>query len=139
MAPTYTTQAAFEEYVPGWVTDNPGELEKLLERAERDVDAFLGPIRPRPETGLKFDPTLFAHDWERTALSNAVCAQAFFRLGQGEAALAIGRTTKSEKGPDFEAQYTDTGTAAAGSLIGPMVRTELAPIRHLRRLTAQLT
>lgn len=138
MALIYATTADFVAYVPGWVTDSEEALEALLERAQRDVDAFLGPIPQDLETGLKLDPADL-RDWEAKALSNAVCAQAEYRLGAGEQSLATGRAKKVEKGPDFEAQYSDTGAAAAGSLIGPKVRIELGPIRHLRRLSARLT
>lgn len=136
MAATYTSNSDFEAYVPGWVTDSPTALTALLERAERDVDAFLGPLPTRSATGLKLDPTAL-QDWEAAALSRAVCAQAEYRLLTGEAKLAGGGIVKREKGPDFEREFdTSTGTGSPGSsLIAPKVRVELAPIRHLRRLT----
>lgn len=136
MAATYTSNSDFEAYVPGWVTDSPSALTAFLERAERDVDAFLGPIPTRSATGLKLDPAAL-QDWEAAALSRAVCAQAEYRLLAGESKLAGGGIVKREKGPDFEREYdTSTGTGSPGSsLIGPKVRVELAPIRHLRRLT----
>lgn len=135
---TYASNSDFEAYVPGWVTDNADELTKLLDRAERDVDGILGPIPRNPETGLKLDPDDLK-DWEKAALANAVCAQAEYRLSIGEAALATGRSKKAEKGPDFEVQYGDMGTTATGSLIGPKVKLELEPIRHLRRLSGVLS
>lgn len=133
--PTYTSQADFEAYVAGWETTDAGALAILLERAERDVDSYLGPLQPRLEDGLKLDPSQL-RDWEAEALSRAVCAQAEYLFVRGPLAMVAGRITKTEEGPDFKAEYEDTGAAATGSLIGPRVAVELAPIRHLRRLTA---
>lgn len=131
----YTTNAKFEAYVPGWVTDSSVALTALLVRAQRDVDAILGPISRSAETGLKFDPDAL-RDWEAEALSNAVCAQAEFRLSTDEASLAAGRSTKREKGPDFEVEYSDAAAnGAAPARYGQKVQIELEPIRHLRRLT----
>lgn len=135
MALVYTTQSDFEGYVAGWETTDAGALAILLERAQRDVDNYLGPLQPRLEDGLKLDPTIL-EDWEADALSRAVCAQAEYLFVRGPQATVAGRVVKDEEGPDFKAQYEDTGAAAAGSLIGPRVAIELAPIRHLRRLTA---
>ncbi len=135
---TYTSAADFEAYVEGWVTDNGDALARLLQRAERDVDAILGPI-PRQQTsttGLKLDPTVL-RAWEARALSRAVCAQAEWRFYRGEAELAAGRQTKTEKGPDFEVTYGDADSAASG-LYAPKLRVELEPIAHLRRLSARL-
>lgn len=136
---TYTSQADFEAYVEGWVTDNPDALARLLQRAERDVDAILGPI-PRSAvttTGLKLAPASL-RTWEAAALSRAVCAQAEWRFYRGEAELAAGRQTKTEQGPDFKVEYGDAESAASG-LYGPKLRVELEPIAHLRRLSARLT
>ena len=80
---TYATQEEFEAYVPGWVTDNPDELEKVLERAERDIDMALGRYGPvDSETGLKLAPSTL-EEWRRRALSNATCAQAYYRIIKG--------------------------------------------------------
>lgn len=135
MALKYTTQSDFEDYVAGWETTDAAALAILLERAQRDVDNYLGPLQPRSEDGLKLDPTIL-EDWEAAALSNAVCAQAEYLFVRGPQAMVAGRITTDEEGPDFKASYQDTGAAAAASLIGPRVAVELAPIRHLRRLTA---
>jgi len=135
---TYTSAADFEAYVEGWVTDNPDALARLLQRAERDVDAILGPVprRQLSTTGLKLDPTVL-RDWEARALSRAVCAQAEWRFYRGEAELAAGRQTKIEQGPDFKVEYADGDTKASG-LYAPKLRVELEPIAHLRRLSARL-
>src|SRR4051812_25054615 len=60
-------------------------VERLLERAERDVDAVVGPW-PRFTTGLKFDPAQL-DVVQRAALARATCAAAEFRLVIGEDAL----------------------------------------------------
>jgi hypothetical protein len=43
---TYATQADFELYVEGWVTTDAAALERLLLRAERDVDRLLPHYTP---------------------------------------------------------------------------------------------
>lgn len=136
--PTYTTAEAFEEYVEGWTTTNPDALNRLLERAERDVDALLGPRTPRTDTGLKLDPSAL-RTFERTALSRAVCAQAEYRFRVGEDTLAGGGAPAGStiKGPDFEVR-TEAGASSSGPRIGAAVATELEPIAHLRVLTAGL-
>lgn len=135
----YTTNAAFEAYVPGWVTDNADALEQLLIRAQRDVDAVLGPIPRNYTTGLKLLPSSL-RTWEAEALSNAVCAQAEFRLAVGETGLAAGRATKTEEGPDFKVEYSDAAAQGGATIrIGGKVPIELEPIRHLRCLAATLT
>lgn len=140
--PTYAQAADVEAYIEGWVTGDPDELDRDLERAERDVDSVLGPIpiAVNSTTGLKLDPTILT-DWEAAALARAVCAQFEYRYHQGAATLAAGRVTKTEKGPEFEVTYQDAPASAGGGplLIGSRVRIELEPIRHLRRLRARLT
>lgn len=59
--------------------------ERLLERAQRDVDAVVGPW-PRFSNGLKFDPTQL-DVVQADALNRATCAAAEFRLQLGEATL----------------------------------------------------
>lgn len=134
----YTSNAAFEAYVPGWVTDSSAALTKLLIRAQRDIDAILGPIPRSQTTGLKLDPSTL-RDWEAEALSNAVCAQAEFRLAVGEDTLAAGRATSQEQGPDFKVMYSDAAAKGAPApRYGQKVSIELEPIRHLRRLSAMV-
>ena len=54
---TYATVANFESLVPGWVTTSAVELEKLLLRAERDIDAYLGGAAP-VAAGTRYQPLL---------------------------------------------------------------------------------
>jgi hypothetical protein len=136
MAPLYTNRTAFEDYVEGWVTDDAAALDRLLERAERDVDALfvlLPIITSGTYAGRRFDPTTLAA-WEREALSNCVCAQAEFRFMRGEEQIARGRTATSVKGPDFEQAYSDVGTAGRYS---PKLDIELQPLSRWRQLGAR--
>jgi len=100
------------------------QLDRLLVRAERDVDRQLGFYIIDAATGLKFSPaalTVFPMA-QRDALRRATCAQAEFRLAQGE---------------DVEGMMigADDGVAAVGPVsfsrfpvprIGPKVAEELA-------------
>lgn len=126
--PTYTTVADFEAYVPGWVTDDVAELKKLLMRAERDIDALLG-NRPTIEaTGLKYAPASL-DDWQKAALSRAVCGQAEFLFALGPQAQVL-PAGKRVKGPDFETEH-DTA-AAANARYGRRAIHELSALRgHL--------
>lgn len=132
----YATRAQFEDYVEGWVTDNEAALDRLLERASRDVDAVLGPMAPLTSgayAGLRLDPTVL-RDWEAEALARATCAQAEHRNAVGEEAFVEGSgSVKREKGPDFELEYEEGGRPSGN--IGVKVVAELEPIRHLRRLS----
>lgn len=138
-APTYAVRADFEAYVEGWTTTDNAALDRLLARAERDIDAILGPIpiSPLSTTGLKLDPTILK-TWEKEALARAVCAQAYYRYLTTDASIAAGRVTAKERGPDFEVDYGQAGAGGNVPQYGQRVRTELAPIRHLRRLRAYI-
>lgn len=140
MPPLYTDRAAFEDYVEGWVTEDPAALDRLLERAERDVDALF-PLLPiitiGTYAGRRFDPTVLA-TYEQEALSNCVCAQAEFRFTRGEELLAGGtpRVLKRVKGPDFEQEYADASGTLASAGTGrysPRMDTEILPLSPYRR------
>jgi hypothetical protein len=124
--PTYTSVEDFEAYVEGWVTDDSDALERLLDRAERDIDSILGGYQDRDAvTGLKIDPTTI-DAWKARALSRAVCAQAEYRFQMGEAFM-VKAQYESVTGPDF---------SMTGQLpyIAPKVRLELEGV-GLRRMT----
>jgi hypothetical protein len=86
---TYATAADLGLYVldnPGVVLPtDPDAVERLLERAERDVDAVLG-AWPLFASGLKIDPAQL-DVVQQAALARATCAAAEFRLVLGEEAL----------------------------------------------------
>lgn len=115
--PTYATRAAFEAYVEGWTTDDPAALDRLLERAERDVDYAAGGWPIDPATGLKFDPATLP-TWQADALSRATCAQAEYRHSMSEEFMVKAQHSRVS-GPDFTVD---------GELpyVGPKVLRELA-------------
>lgn len=134
--PSYATNADFEAYVEGWVTDDPASLTRLLERATRDVDRLLGARGVRATgdyAGLKLDPTAL-RSWEAKALSRATCAQAEWIFRNGPA-IDAGRRVASSSGPDFSVTYADD---AGTGRYSPRLDVELEPISHLRRLTARV-
>lgn len=131
--PTYADLDDLEAYIEGWVTDNAQAANRLLVRAERDVDLILGPLPRRSDNGLKLKPAEL-QGWEADALARAVCAQAEHRFRMGDELDARQATTV--RGPDFEVTY-EAGAGGGRTLYSPRVALELAPIAHLRRLTAR--
>lgn len=135
----YATRAQFEAYVEGWVTDNNAALDRLLERATRDVDNVLGPLpthRAGAYAGLKVDPA--ADGWdavELEALARATCAQALHRFRNPGGIFDGERRVGRISGPDFAEDYADAGSTGRYS---PDVALELAPIAHRRRLVQRL-
>lgn len=110
------------------------ELERLLLRASRDVDNVLGPIPVitlGAWAGAKLDPTTL-QPYEANALARATCAQAEHRIRRGPG-IDTSRPVGLVKGPDFQEQFADAGNTGRYS---PRLPAELAPIQHLRRLTA---
>ena len=116
--PAYASQADVESYIEGWTTTDPAALERVLERAERDIDGLLGDYGDRqPATGRKLDPgALTTH--QSYALRRATCAQAEYRIELGEDFFVQAQYTYVA-GPDFQRR---------GELprIGPKVLPELA-------------
>lgn len=141
MAPTYATATDLTGYVAGYTSD--GTTDALLERAERAVDAYVGPFAPRPATGLKIDPVWLERTvgpWARASLARAVCAQAEAILAGKDSdagAPAGAGAPASVKGPDFEVTYAPSAAppaelVAAGHL-DLRAGAELAPVvRALR-------
>jgi hypothetical protein len=83
---TYATKADLEAYVAdndavsGLCDDDA--VQRLLERAERRVDAALGPYVVDPDTGLKLDPGDLT--WaQQQSLARATCAAAEHELVVG--------------------------------------------------------
>lgn len=105
---TYCTQADFEDYVEGWVTDDPDALERLLERASRDVDAMVG-AWIREINGSVFgdldDNPKGLTDAQKAALARGTCAQAEFRFQMGEEFFARAQYDKVT-GPEFSTSGT---------------------------------
>jgi hypothetical protein len=132
MAAIYATQADFEAYVPGWVTDDATSLAKYLEAAERDVEAlfpFLPFITTGTYTGHRFD-TASLSALEVASLKRAVCAQAEYLIAVGDE-VAIGAAPTRVKGPDFETEYASS-VAGGRSRYSAKLPRELAPLRRFR-------
>ncbi len=85
---TYATTAELTAYLDENADASVGnaDADKLLERAERDVDRVIGPYTVNATTGLKLTPASLT-SVQRAALSRATCAAAEYRLVLGEAEL----------------------------------------------------
>lgn len=102
---TYALQTDFEQFVEGWVTDDPDALKRLLERAERDIDQAAG-YWLAETNGLKFGSPLSTNEkhleaWQVAALTRATCAQAEYRFTMGED-FFVRAQHATERGPDFQ-------------------------------------
>jgi hypothetical protein len=116
----YASQSDFEDYVEGWVTDDPGALADLLGRAALDVDRIF-PALTVKANGLKYgdlteNPEGLT-DQQIDALKRANCAQAEYRFHKGEEWF-VEEQFASVSGPDFS-------TRGRQPRIGPKVREEL--------------
>lgn len=134
MATYYATRSDVDAYLTDGSLPAGAEGDKLLERAERDVDNLLGPLPFNTTTGLHYNPADL-QDWEAEALKRAVCAQAEWRLKQGDALLEP--TRKLIQGPAFRVEYADAALKSSGR-IGPNVKAELSAIPHLRARFARV-
>lgn len=83
---TYATLADLDAFTADFelvaLPDDPAKAQRILDRAERDVDRILGPYE-RQVTGLKLDPQALSGP-AAAALARAVCAQAVHRIALGE-------------------------------------------------------
>lgn len=135
MAPLYATQADFEAYVPGWVTDDALVLARYLELAERDVEglfSLLPIITTGAYTGHRFD-TASLTVWELRALKNAICAQADYLIRTADEGSP---SIKRIKGPDFEIER-ELNSAGRRSRFSPDLPAELIPLERFRARTAR--
>jgi len=123
--PTYATAADVSAFIEGLVIDDDAAFDRLIERAERDVDSVLTPTALL-DTGLRYDPTTLTTG-EQAALARAVAAQVEYRLEMGEE-FFVRAQYDYVGGPDFSFR---------GQLeyIGPKVRRELAGTALLDRVT----
>lgn len=118
--PTYALQTDLEAYLEDSPLTMPagGVADRLLGRAERDVDTLLvGYGALNATTGLKYDPAVDLEAWQVLALNRATCAQAEYRLRMGEDFFIVAQYDR-QQGPDFTIE---------GELpyIGPQVEREL--------------
>ena len=99
--PTYAVREDFEEYVEGWSTTDPDGLDRLLYRAQMDVnDLLTGPADVN--TGLRVNPARLSI-YQAQQLADAVCAQAEYRNAMGEEFFRRNEP-QSIQGPDFSRQ-----------------------------------
>lgn len=83
----YATEADLRAYVSEALNAQfPADIERLLEGAERRVDALAGPHEHDAVTGLKFDPAALTAP-QKAALSRACCAAAEFEMVAGPSVL----------------------------------------------------
>lgn len=118
----YATRTDFEREIEGWTTDDPDALDRLLMRAEADIDAFVGPVSVE-SNGRKFGAPNGANEKglfeaQRVALMRATVAQAYWRYRAGEE-FFYDSSFESVNGPDF-------ATTGKRSRISPQARAELA-------------
>lgn len=116
--PTYATAAEVRTYTDVASLDALGdsEIEKLIDKAERDLDGAVGVYPVNEDTGLKFDPlTLTAGDARSVML--ATCAQVEYRHVMG-AEFFIRAQHENVDGPEFK-------TVGKLPYIGPEVWKEL--------------
>lgn len=118
----YATVADVEAYIEGWVTDDAAALNRLIARAEDDVDRLLGPRVPNPgpllspaPDGRAYDPSVLPTK-QANALRDATCAQVEYRAEMGEEFFRRPRYDQVA-GPDF------TTTGKAGWYAPKAVRT----------------
>lgn len=86
----YATADEFKAYAedilrPGELPADDAGIERLIARAERDVDNAVGGP-PHPDTDRRVDPATISPA-QQAALSRATCAAAVFRISQRERVL----------------------------------------------------
>lgn len=132
MAAVYATEAELTAYadgspytLPSGEGGPPSPMEKLIERAQGDIDSILGDHdlnESGTAAGLKLDPSTLDYGEDR-ALTRATCAQALYRLEMGE--------------EFFHRPVSDgEGFAAPPPMVGPMAMRELAGSGLLRNTTS---
>lgn len=111
MALHYVTRDYFVSesvYSAPFTVTNAAELDRVLERAEQDVDDFVGPWSRDSATGRKFGDAGSTNpqglsDSQVKDLKDAVCAQALWRINAGPDAF-VDSPYDSVSGPDFSTQ-----------------------------------
>lgn len=96
---TYATKDNYIAETGGEVTD-PDGFERILLRAERQVDDLLTGYGPLGVNGLRIDPAIDLDSVERACLMRATVAQVSYRLEMGEEFFRTNEVA-SPSGPDF--------------------------------------
>lgn len=129
----YASIAELADYIEGWTPSaDPAVDERLLQRAQRDVDSACG-LWQREDNGLKFGSPKTTNEKglsaaQVTALSRATCAQAKYRLHMGEEFFIEAQVPV--QGPDY-------ASTRAIPQIGPETHAELEGT-GLKRLTSHI-
>jgi hypothetical protein len=84
--PHYASEADVVAYIEGFVVDDSAALNRCILRAERMIDQNLPPVEELTSLGLKYDVEDLTTS-ERTALTNATCAQVEYLLYLGPEAF----------------------------------------------------
>lgn len=118
MALGYTTTAAVQAYCTDLVVLPAGaELDRLIERCERDVDRQVAPVTRDTATGLRVKPATDLAGWQAQALSRAVGAQVAYRVTMGDE-FFLEDQFASVSGPEFS-------TRGQRARLAPEAREEL--------------
>lgn len=105
----------------------PTALDRLIERAQLDIDSLLGPwtiIESGTYAGLKLDVTTLDYA-QRAALARATVQQVLYRLEMGEQ-FFVRPQFDSVSGPEFS-------TEGAAPRVGPAARQELSGLGLIRK------
>ncbi len=105
MALQYVTRSYFTDtciYTAGFQVSSGTELDRVLERAERDIDDYAGPWSVDSATGRKLSSAGLTAD-ELTLVKDAVCCQALWRVQAGPDEF-VQPQYDSVSGPDFSTQ-----------------------------------
>ena len=117
--PTYATKADCVAYTEGLSSTDDALLNRIIERAERQVDRLLRvDFRTAVGDGVKVPDLTRLNSRESEALTRATCAQVEYRVKMGETFFSEPDRGKVS-GPDF------TVEGSAPDTIGPEVRNEL--------------
>ena len=114
--PTYATRADCLDYTEGLTVDDDDAFDRLIERAERQVDALLLGVWGPRVNGLRVDPAA-ANPEHVEAVRRATCAQVEYRLEMGEEFFVRAQYAETA-GPEFR-------TKGALPRVGPKVLEEL--------------
>lgn len=102
--PSYAQRADCVDYIEGLQVDDPVAFDRLIERAEKDVDQALGSYPRNDDTGLKLAP-LELDTNDRATLRDATCAQVEYRLAMGEDFFVKAQFAEVS-GPEFSTKGT---------------------------------
>lgn len=106
MALVYVTRDYFVSesiYSAPFTVNDANEVDRVLERAERDVDDYVGPWPVDSATGRKLGSSAGLSAYQTAMLKDAVCVQALWRINAGPDAF-IDSPYDSVSGPDFSTQ-----------------------------------